>query len=172
MLKGKVTSEEGIGKTMYNEMEWLYYQRSNQTNIKQKFVPIDKTAKEFHRDIRMVFEWNTSEAEFDLEFVSPDKRAYSFDHSLAANNDLIIDEKRIGYTSKMFEIEDLGTGDWLINLTYKGNKKNLPSFFKLNTFYNWGKPTEQKVIKIYKLEIQNQKAALLRFNQETGIAQK
>ena len=67
----------------------------------------------------MVFEWNTSEAEFELEFVSPDKRSYSFDHSLVANNELIIDEKRIGYTSKMFEIEDLGKGDWLINLIYK-----------------------------------------------------
>lgn len=172
MLKGKVTSEEGIGQTMYNEMEWLYYQRSNQTQIKQKFVPINETAKDFQRDIRMVFEWNTSEAEFELEFVSPDKRAYSFDHSLAANNDLIIDEKKIGYTSKMFEIEDLGTGDWLINLIYKGNKKNYPSFFKLTTFYNWGRPNEKKVVKIYKLEIQNQKAALIRFNKEMGIAQK
>ena len=120
----------------------------------------------------MVFEWNTSEAEFELEFVSPDKRAYSFDHSLAANNELIINEKKIGYSSKMFEIEDLGTGDWLINLTYKGNKKNLPSFFKLTTFYNWGRPNEKKVVKVYKLEIQNQKAALLRFNREMGIAQK
>lgn len=172
MLKGKVTSEEGIGETMYNEMEWLYYQRSSQTQIKQKFVPINETAKDFQRDIKMVFEWNTSEAEFELEFVSPDKRAYSFDHSLAANNDLIIDEKKVGYSSKMFEIEDLGTGDWLINLTYKGNKKNLPSFFKLTTFYNWGRPNEKKVVKVYKLEIQNQKAALLRFNKEIGIAQK
>jgi len=170
MLKGIVTSEEGIGQTMYNEMEWLYYQRSNQTQIKQKFVPISQTAKEFRRDIRMVFEWNTSEAEFELEFVSPDKRAYSFDHSLEANNSLIIDEKKIGYSSKMFEIENLGTGDWLINLIYKGNKKNLSSFFKLTTFYNWGKPNEKKVIKVYKLEIQNQKAALVRFNKEMEIA--
>jgi len=70
MLKGTVTSEEGIGQTMYNEMEWLYYQRANQTQIKQKFVPINQTVKEFQRDIRMVFEWNTSEAMFELEFVS------------------------------------------------------------------------------------------------------
>ena len=83
---------------------------------------------------------------------------------------VIIDEKKVGYTSKMFEIEDLGTGDWLINLIYKGNKKNLSSFFKLTTFYNWGKPNEKKVITVYKLEIQNQKAALLRFNKEMGIA--
>ena len=172
MLKGKVTSAEGIGQTIYNEMEWLYYQRKNQTQIKRKFVPVNETAKDFERDIRMVFEWNTSEAEFELEFVSPDKRAYSFDHSLAANNGLIIAEKKIGFTSKMFEIEDLGKGDWLINLIYKGNKKNLPSFFKLTTFYNWGRPTEQKVVNVYKLEIQNQKAALVRFNKEMGIAQK
>lgn len=171
IIKGLVTSEEGIGETMYSEMEWLFYQRPNQTKIKQKFEPIHRTALEFERDVRMVFEWNTSEAEFELEFVSPDKRAYSFDHSLDANSDLILDEKKIGYTSKMFVIENLGDGDWLVNLTYKGNKRNLPSFFKLTTYYNWGRSNEKKVVNVYKLEIQNQKAALLRFNKELQVFQ-
>lgn len=171
IIKGQVASEEGIGETMYNEMEWLFYQRPNQTKIKQNFEPIHRTALEFERDVRMVFEWNTSEAEFELEFVSPDKRAYSFDHSLESNNELILDEKKIGYTSKMFVIENLGEGDWLVNLTYKGNKRNLPSFFKLTTYYNWGRPTEKKVVNVYKLEIQNQKAALLRFNRQLDVFQ-
>lgn len=172
MIKGKVTSEEGIGELMYNDMEWLYYHRANQMKFKRRFVPIHKNEKEFKRDVRMVFEWNTSEAEFELEFVGPDRRAYTFDHSLAANNELIVEEKKLGYSSKMFVIEDLGEGEWLVNLTYKGNKKSVPTFLKLTTYYNWGKPNEQRDINVYKLEIQNQKASLLRFNNESEAFQK
>ena len=169
MIKDKVASNDGIGQTIYNEMEWLHYRRSNQTKIKQNFVPVHKTSKEFERDVRMVFEWNTSEAEFNLEFVSPDKRVYTFEHNLEMNNDLIIDEKKNGYSSKMFEIEDLGSGDWLVNLTYMGNKRELPTFFKLTTYYNWGRQDEKKEVNVYRLEIQNQKAALLKFNKDLAV---
>lgn len=172
MIKGKVASEEGIGELMYSDMEWLFHRRANQMSFKGNFVPIHKNAAEFKRDVRMVFEWNTSEAEFELEFVSPDRRVYTFDHSLAANNDLIIDEKKVGYSSKMFVIDDLGTGDWLVNITYKGNKKSLPSFLKLTTYFNWGKVNEKRDVNVYKLDIQDQKAALLRFDSEFEVFQK
>ena len=172
MIKEKVTSEEGIGELMYNDMEWLFYQRAHQTQVKRNFIPIHRNAKEFKRDVRMVFEWNTSEAEFELEFVSPDRRTYTFDHSLFANKDLIHQEKKIGYSSKMFVVEDLGEGEWLVNLTYKGNKKTDPTFLKLTTYYNWGKPNEKKDVNVYKLEIQNQKASLLKFDREFEVFQK
>lgn len=172
MTKGKVTSEEGIGELMYNDMEWMYYRRSNQSKFKRKFVPIFKTPQEFQRDVRMVFEWNTSEAEFELEFVSPDRRAYVFDHSLSTNSDLIVQEKKIGFSSKMFVVEDLGNGEWLVNLTYKGNKKPDPTFLKLTTYYNWGKPNEMKSVKVYKLEIEDQKASLFKLNKEQEVFKK
>ena len=172
MTKGKVTSEEGIGELMYNDMEWMYYRRSNQSKFKRKFVPVFKTSQEFERDVRMVFEWNTSEAEFELEFVSPDRRAYVFDHSLSTNSDLIVKEKKIGFSSKMFVVEDLGSGEWLVNLTYKGNKKPDPTFLKLTTYYNWGKPNEKRSVKVYKLEIEDQKASLFKLNKEQDVFKK
>jgi len=172
MIKGKVTSEEGIGELMYNDMEWLFYRRANQMKFKRNFVPIHKNETEFNRDVRMVFEWNTSEAEFELEFVSPDRRVYTFDHSLEANNDLIVQEKQLGYSSKMFVIEDLGKGDWLVNITYKGNKKTVPTFLKLTTYFNWGKLNEKRDVNVYKLDIQNQKASLLRFDGDYEVFEK
>jgi tetratricopeptide (TPR) repeat protein len=172
MIKGKVTSEEGIGELMYNDMEWLFYCRANQMKFKRNFEPIHKNETEFKRDVRMVFEWNTSEAEFELEFVSPDRRVYTFDHSLEANGDLITKEKMLGYSSKMFVIEDLGKGDWLVNITYKGNKKTVPTFLKLTTYFNWGKPSEKRDVNVYKLDIQNQKASLLKFDSEFEVFDK
>jgi hypothetical protein len=172
MIKGKVTSEEGSGELMYTDMEWLFYCRANQMKFKRNFEPIHKNETEFKRDVRMVFEWNTSEAEFELEFVSPDRRVYTFDHSLEANGDLITKEKMLGYSSKMFVIEDLGKGDWLVNITYKGNKKTVPTFLKLTTYFNWGKPSEKRDVNVYKLDIQNQKASLLKFDSEFEVFDK
>ena len=40
MIKDYADSSEGIGELIYNDMEWLYFNRNNQTKIKQKFVPI------------------------------------------------------------------------------------------------------------------------------------
>ncbi len=171
MIKDYADSSEGIGELIYNDMEWLYFNRNNQTKIKQKFVPIYKNIEEFSNDVRLVFEWNTSEAEFELEFVNPDKRAYVFDHSLENNNELILQEKKMGYSSKLFFLEDIGNGEWLVNLTYKGNKKQVPTYLKLTTFYNWSKPNEKRKINVYKLELQDQKIRLLTVNKELPVFQ-
>ena len=93
--QGFPANEEGIGEIVYDEMEWLYFRRQNQTEIKESFETRSKDLIDFQTDVRFVFEWNTSEAEFDLEFVSPDLRAYEFEHTLAANQDFITEEKRI-----------------------------------------------------------------------------
>ena len=71
MLQQKVGSEQKINELLFNEMEWLYYNRKNQAGIKESFVP-NNTISEFRKDIRLIFEWNTSEAEFNLEFVNPE----------------------------------------------------------------------------------------------------
>jgi hypothetical protein len=172
MIKEYADSSEGIGELIYNDMEWLYFNRFNQTNIKQKFEPIHKNIDEFSNDVRLVFEWNTSEAEFELEFVNPDKRAYVFDHSLEANNDLIIEEKKLGYSSKLFFLEDIGDGEWLVNLTYKGNKKQVPTYLKLTSYYNWSKSNEKRRIEVYKLELQDQKIRLLTVNENLPVFEK
>ena len=103
--------------------------------------------------------------------MSPDLRAYEFEHTLAANQDLITEEKRIGYSSKRFFIEDIMDGDWLLNLTYKGNKKSAPTYFKLTAYYNWGKVNQVKLVKVYKMGPEdNQKIQLLRVNRQTLFA--
>lgn len=156
--------DEGIGHIIYNEMEYLYYNRHRQAQIKETFEPKHENIKEFKNDIRLVFEWNTSEAEFDLEFVSPDKRAYVFEHSFNADETLITNEKRVGYSSKEFMIDKLGDGNWLINLTYKGNKKSDPTYFKVTTYYNWGSSAQTKDILVFPLKNQRQKIQLFNFS--------
>ena len=153
LMQGHKADYEGIGETIYNEMEYLFFARPNQTQIKERFEPRSEDLFDFRNDVRFVIEWNTSEAEFDLEFVAPDRRSYVFEHTLIANQNLINFEKRKGFSSKQFFIDDLGIGEWLVNLTYKGNKKSAPTYLKFTTYYNWGKPEQRQETKVYKLNL-------------------
>ena len=63
-------------------------------------------------------------------------------------------------------IDDLKDGEWLVNITYKGNKKPEPTYFKITKFYNWGKPTESKVVSVYKFQNEREKIQLMYFNKE------
>jgi hypothetical protein len=171
MNQGYTADQEGIGEIVYDEMEWLFYKRRNQTEIKQFFQTRGEDISDFQNDVRLVFEWNTSEAEFDLEFVAPDQRAYVFEHTMEVNQDLINEEKRQGFSSKRFFIEDIEYGDWLVNLTYKGNKKSAPTYFKLTTYYNWGKPNEYSEVRVYRLNPQDRdKLQLLKLNRQAMLA--
>lgn len=159
-----LSKEEGIGEIIYNEMEWLYYNRQAAAKITQPFVPSYSNKKDFERDIRVVFEWNTSEAEFDLEFVNPDQQVYTFEHTLVANEVLIQDEKTRGYSSKEFSIPEIDHRDWLVNMTYYGNKKYDPTYFKVTTYYNWGRPNQTQKVRVFKLEETDVKYQLLKYN--------
>lgn len=166
LMQGHDLSAEGIGELIYNEMEWLYFSRKNQTEIKENFVPKSRDLFDFRNDVRMVVEWNTSEAEFDLEFVSPDLRSYVFEHTVNANQELITEEKQKGYSSKEFFIDDIGDGEWLVNFTYKGNKKPEPTYIKVTTFYNWGKAEQNQEISVYKFQNERNKIQLKKFQRD------
>lgn len=172
LLQGNTLEGEGLGQLIYNEMEYLYFNRANQTKIQQKFTPRSEDKVAFRSDVRFVVEWNTSEAEFDLEFVSPDKRAYTFEHTLVGNQDLITDEKKTGYSSKEFIIDDVGEGEWLMNLVYYGNKKSVPTYMKLTTYYNWGKPEQTQKTEVFKLYQEDLKFQILDINRKNLVVEK
>ena len=138
--------------------------------MRNVFTPKSKDVSDFSNDVRIVIEWSSSEAEFDLEFVNAEKRVYAFEHSLGANQKLITDEKKKGYASKEFFINDIGKGNWLMNMTYKGNKKPAPTYFKITQYFNWGKTYQTKKIKVYKFQNERDKIQLLKLNKRVLVA--
>jgi len=152
MLREKLTLDSGVGDLVYNEMEWLYYRKSEETDIKERFLPRESMMTPFENDVRLVFEWNTSEAEFELEFVNPESRSYSFTHTLQENKALITEEKLLGYSSKEFLQEQILEGDWAVYISYFGNKKKSPTILKMTKYYNWGKTNEHRVVEVFRLE--------------------
>ncbi|WP_282180422.1 carboxypeptidase-like regulatory domain-containing protein [Maribacter stanieri] len=104
---------------------------------------------------RLVFEWSDSEAEFELQFVNPEKRYYKSKHSLVANVERIQSEKLSGFSSEEYLIDDTLRGNWLVNATYLGNKSLTPTYLKATVYYNYGSASQRKETKVFKLGLRN-----------------
>jgi len=151
--KGLTIEKNGIGDIMTREAEALT------SKISKTNLPDEKTL-----DTRIVFEWSSSEAEFTLEFINPQKQVYKIEHTLSDTSSLILDEKLKGYTSREFVIDgDIG-GEWLVNLTYYGNKKYSPTYLKTTVFNDWGRSNEIKKTTVFKMTLKNQKTQLFKIN--------
>jgi hypothetical protein len=161
--KGFKISENDLGEIIASEIISNYNNDKQNDSFKQK-IKIKNPSKNIKSDVRLVFEWNTSEAEFILEFVNPNRQIYTIENSINKNNDLILDQKRKGYTSKEIFIDTIGKGNWKVNATYLGNKQYKPTIFKITSYYNWGRPNQSKKINVFEFTLQNVKMQLLKLN--------
>ncbi len=118
---------------------------------------------------RLVFEWNDSEAEFELQFVNPEGRYFKTEHSLAADSDRIRDEKLLGYSCEEFLIDESLPGTWQVNAKYLGNKSLTPSYLKATIYYDYGSATQRKEIKVFKLGLKNVNLELFKVNNTARI---
>lgn len=159
--KVKTLGGSSIGETIYHEMEEIHYRMPKGFRPKEAFV--SKTPlKDVPKDVRILFEWDNSEAEFELEFVNPHGQAYSFIHTYEYNDEQIIDEKKRGYSSREYIIDDLDKNGWLVNLVYFGNKSNKPTYLKVTEIRNWARKEQNEKISVLKLVEKNKKFQLVR----------
>jgi tetratricopeptide (TPR) repeat protein len=157
--------ENDIGEIIASEIISSYNLDKEPKGVLQK-IKINNPKKNIESDVRLVFEWNTSEAEFIIEFVNPDLQVYKIENSINNNNELIIDQKKKGYTSKEIFIDTLKRGNYYVNLTYLGNKQYKPTVFKVTTYYNWGRLNQTKKIDVFDFTLQNEKTQLLKLNRK------
>ncbi len=116
-------------------------------------VSVSNEEKEF-RGTRMLFEWNNSDAEFELQFVNPEKQFYKFAHTMLDNDTLMGDEKRNGYSSREYLIYE-GEGLWQVNAKYKGNKSLTPTFLKVTIQHNYGLPSQRDEVRVFRLYVKD-----------------
>ena len=104
---------------------------------------------------RLVFEWNDSEAEFELQFVNPEGNYFKSEHSLLADANRIKDEKISGFSSEEYLIDDSVKGVWKVNAKYFGNKSLTPTYLKATIYHNYGSASQRKETKVFKLSLRN-----------------
>ncbi len=107
---------------------------------------------EEQQDISIIVEWNNPNAEFELQFVGPEKHYYTWKHTRADNSSLFLEELRQGYFCNSFDIQDIGGGPWMINVNYIGNQENTPTYLKFTVRDN---KKGVEAVKILKLRARN-----------------
>jgi len=100
---------------------------------------------------RVVFEWNDSEAEFELQFVNPGGQYYTWKHTYAASEDRIADEKDKGYSIAEYVIDKNLPGTWTVNAKYLGNKSLTPTYLKVTVYAPYGDRAQRRQVSQYKL---------------------
>jgi len=113
---------------------------------------------------RLVFEWNNQEAEFELQFVTPEGFYDTWKHHAGsdASQDTEISK---GYCSKQFFLGKENLGLWQINMNYNGNSSELPTYLKVSVYHNFGLPSQTLEVKVYKLTEKQEKAQLFTLEQ-------
>ena len=149
----------GLQKVIESELQNLL--AFHRTKVNYSDIPNELRSADFKYDLRIVFDWNDSNTEFELQFVNPSKKFYSWGHTKFNNKARILDELNKGYHTEEFIIDDAEPGQWIINLECLSKESMVnPTYLKYTVYKNYGLPNETKEIKVIKLYQQQSKVTL------------
>ena len=141
-----------LKKSIEAEIKNLIYEHRSKLDLKS--VP-PQFLKNIYYDARVIFEWSYPTAEFDLQFVNPQKRFFTWEHNSLVNGNRLRTELEQGYSREEFEIFGDGIeGEWLINVKYLGNTNSAdetPVFLQCKILYNFGKADQREEIHTLRL---------------------
>lgn len=147
-LEVPLTGIDSIVSTEVNNLVFL-------DSVKATRKTDNKTLQTVYWPVRILVEWNNSEAEFDLQFVNPENRFFIWSHTKEDNAERISEEKIKGYSSEQFLIDKSIAGEWKVNLKYFGNKSYDPTYFKISVYNEYGMPTQSRRIEVFKASEKN-----------------
>lgn len=148
------TDTVGFGPIIEREYNNFLFLNKNAVVAGQQAKDLYIAEEEFE-GTRLVFEWNDSEAEFDLQFVNPEKQYFMWKHSLASNAEIISREKEFGYSTTEYLIDSSLPGNWTVNIKYYGNKSLTPTYLKATVYYNYGSYAQRKETRVFKLSLKD-----------------
>ena len=134
-----------ISKTLLREIKNIVFINKGQINT-SNLKPIYLNNLKYK--VRLVFEWNQPGAEFDLQFVNPQKRFFDWKHTNAEDQEMLKTEIAKNYAIEEFEFNGGDVvGEWIINVKsqedFSKNPKG-PLVIKTTIYQNFGLPTQTK----------------------------
>ncbi len=149
----------GIQQTMTEEL--MHLLALHRSEVQFTDLPGDLLTARFKQDLRIVFEWNDPNAEFELQFVNPQKKFYKGSHTKFNNRERMLDEIKNGYTTEAYIIDDAEAGEWIINIESLNEEPSInPNYLKYTIFKNYGLENETKTVKVIQLHDIKQKVML------------
>lgn len=131
----------GLKKNIDNEMRrliLLHRKKLNLKGISDKYLNSNNS----NYDARIVFDWNKRDAEFELQFVNPQKKFFTWSHTKEKNKSRLDEENSQGFNTEEFLLIDAQKGEWLINIKSNVKKSKNPIVIKYTVYRNYGKSNE------------------------------
>lgn len=142
-------SSEGPHSIILTEFTNLIERKGKQLLPKQiENIEIDTEA---FKGTRIVLDWNDPDANFELQFVNPRNRFFSWSNAKEQNKRN--DDQQV--LSKEYFIDDYLKGDWKVNVNYKGSKTLNPIYMKATIFSDYGLPSQRNTVKVFRLHLKN-----------------
>ncbi len=153
---------------LYKSVDRELYQLAN---TQQAQLDLGKLPSQYRNAIRynarIICEWNLPRAAFELQFVNPQKRFFTWKHNPSENHNRLRQEQELGFGLEEFEIFGEGVqGDWILNARYLGNGTAAtpgPVFLRCRIEYNYGKPNqraEERVIRMHEIGSESEVAKI------------
>jgi tetratricopeptide (TPR) repeat protein len=161
MLLGTIEGVDfsGLNDILVNELRHLVLLYKSEVDYKD--LPADILNVNFKQDRRLVFEWNDPFAEFEIQFVNPDNKYFTWELSTFSKKERLLDGVKKGYQIEEFFIDNAEAGKWIVNIKNLKKEKSLnPSYLKYTVYKNFAKPNESKTVRVIKLFEQQEKATL------------
>lgn len=151
----------GLQKPAESELRQIL--KLNKAQLDFASVSNDLLDVRFKQDIRVVLEWNDPSLEFEIQFVNPQRKFFSWKHDMFDNKQRMLEEVEQGYFMEEFVIDNDIEGNWLVNIKNtglnNGDGKN-PVFLKYSLYKDYGLPTQTKEVKTINLSTYTQKVSL------------
>jgi len=152
----------GIQELAYNELRHLLDFHKNKVSFKK--LPNELLSLNFKKDIRIVFEWTQPDVDFDVQFVSPERKFFNWTHTRFESKSLLQEEVSQGYAIKEHIIDDAQTGPWIVNMEFLSTERpKNPTYLKYTVFQDYGLPTQTKNTKIIAMKDLQNKVTIDRF---------
>lgn len=152
----------GIQELAYNELRHLLAFHKNKVSFEK--LPNELLSLNFKKDIRIVFEWTQPDVDFDVQFVSPERKFFNWTHTRFESKSLLQEEVSQGYAIKEHIIDDAQTGPWIVNMEFLSTERpKNPTYLKYTVFQDYGLPTQTKNTKIIAMKDLQNKVTIDRF---------
>ncbi len=152
----------GIQELAYNELRHLLAFHKNKVSFEK--LPNELLSLNFKKDIRIVFEWTQPDVDFDVQFVSPERKFFNWTHTRFESKSLLQEEVSLGYAIKEHIIDDAQTGPWIVNMEFLSTERpKNPTYLKYTVFQDYGLPTQTKNTKIIAMKDLQNKVTIDRF---------
>jgi len=133
--------------------------RKEVNNLLQKNKSINKESMNSSHsenakyDLRIVLDWNRENADLDLQVIDPQLEMcfYSYPKTQIGGN--LTPDVQTTFGPEEYTLRNARAGDYYVRISYDNalEKNESPTFIKMTTFKNFGKPNEMKAVKVIRL---------------------